>query len=67
MNEKSWLKISPDRAVSVIGEVVRPGRIEWSQEMDFMDLLSHVGGPTLRADTTKIEIANRKGKALSLT
>ncbi|CAH0536161.1 hypothetical protein VMF7928_00250 [Vibrio marisflavi CECT 7928] len=64
MNEKSWLKISPDRAVSVIGEVVRPGRIEWSQEMDFMDLLSHVGGPTLRADTTKIEIANRKGKAI---
>lgn len=62
MNEKSWLKISPDRAVSVIGEVVRPGRIEWSQEMDFMDLLSHVGGPTLRADTTRIEIANRKGK-----
>lgn len=62
MNEKSWLKVSPDRAVSVIGEVVRPGRIEWSQEMDFMDLLAHVGGPTLRADTTKIEVSNRNGK-----
>ncbi|MFA0439318.1 SLBB domain-containing protein [Vibrio sp. 10N.222.51.C12] len=58
MNEKSWLKIAPDRAVNVIGEVVRPGRIEWSDEMDLMDLLAHVGGPTLRADTTKIEIAN---------
>ncbi|MFS1442640.1 MULTISPECIES: SLBB domain-containing protein [unclassified Vibrio] len=56
MNEKSWLKISPDRAVNVIGEVVRPGRIEWSDEMDFMGLLAHVGGPTLRADTTKIEV-----------
>ncbi len=56
MNEKSWLKISPDRAVNVIGEVVRPGRIEWSDEMDLMDLLAHVGGPTLRADTTKIEV-----------
>lgn len=56
MNEKSWLKISPNRAVSVIGEVVRPGRVEWSDEMDLMDLLSHVGGPTLRADTTKIEV-----------
>ena len=55
MNEKSWLKISPDRAVNVIGEVVRPGRIEWSDEMDFMGLLAHVGGPTLRADTTKAE------------
>jgi len=56
MNEKSWLKIAPDRAVNVIGEVNRPGRIEWSDEMNFMGLLAHVGGPTLRADTTKIEI-----------
>lgn len=62
MNEKSWLKISPDRAVSVIGEVVRPGRIEWSDEMDLMDLLAHVGGPTLRADTTKIEVVTSNGK-----
>ncbi|USD67801.1 SLBB domain-containing protein [Vibrio sp. SCSIO 43136] len=56
MNEKSWLKVAPDRAVSVLGEVVRPGRVEWSDEMDLMDLLAHVGGPTLRADTTKIEV-----------
>ncbi len=58
INEKSWLKISPDRAVNVIGEVVRPGRIEWSDEMDLMDLLAHVGGPKGRADTSKIEVAN---------
>lgn len=58
INEKSWLKVSPDRAVNVIGEVVRPGRIEWSDEMDLMDLLAHVGGPKGRADTSKIEVAN---------
>ncbi|USD96056.1 SLBB domain-containing protein [Vibrio coralliilyticus] len=62
MNEKSWLKISPDRAVNVIGEVVRPGRIEWSDEMDMMHLLAHVGGPTLRADTSKIEVVTPNGK-----
>lgn len=56
MNEKSWLKITPDRAVNVIGEVNRPGRIEWSDKMNFMGLLAHVGGPTLRADTSKIEV-----------
>jgi len=56
MNEKSWLKISPNRAVRVIGEVVRPGRIEWSNEMTLMDLLAHVGGPEARADTNNIEI-----------
>jgi len=58
MNEKSWLKVAPDRAVKVIGEVVRPGRVEWSDEMDLMDLLAHVGGPTRRADTTRIEVVS---------
>lgn len=56
MNEKSWLKITPDRAVRVIGEVVRPGRVEWSDEMSLLDLLAHVGGPVSRADTSNIEI-----------
>ncbi|MCP3870951.1 MAG: sugar ABC transporter substrate-binding protein [Gammaproteobacteria bacterium] len=56
MNEKSWLKVAPNRAVRVIGEVVRPGRIEWSDEMSLLDLLAHVGGPTSRADTSSIEI-----------
>ncbi len=46
------------RAVAVMGEVVRPGRIEWSDEMDLIDLLAHVGGSTRRADTSKIEVAN---------
>ncbi len=58
MNEKSWLKIAPSRAVAVMGEVVRPGRIEWSDEMDLIDLIAHVGSPTRRADTSKIEISN---------
>ncbi len=44
MNEKSWLKVAPSRAVAVMGEVVRPGRIEWSDEMDLIDLIAHVGG-----------------------
>ncbi len=55
-NEKSWLKIPPNRAVRIIGSVVRPGRVEWSQEMSLIDLLAHVGGPTRKADTTNIEI-----------
>ena len=58
MNEKSWLKVAPDRAVRIIGEVVRPGRIEWSDEMSLLDLLAHVGGPTSRADTSNIEVVS---------
>ena len=56
MNEKSWLKVAPNRAVRVIGEVVRPGRFEWSSEMSLLDLLAHAGGPTSRADTSRIEV-----------
>lgn len=60
-NEKSWLKVSPSRAVRVIGEVVRPSRVEWSDEMSLMDLLAHVGGPTSRADTSRIEVVTPIG------
>jgi protein involved in polysaccharide export with SLBB domain len=56
VNEKSWLKVSPSRAVRVLGEVERPGRIEWSNEMSLLDLLAHVGGPRGGADTANIEI-----------
>ncbi|MGF1725421.1 SLBB domain-containing protein [Photobacterium nomapromontoriensis] len=56
INEKSWLKVSPNRAVRVIGEVVRPGRFEWADEMNLMDLLAHAGGPKGRADTENIEV-----------
>ena len=59
LNEKSWLKVSPKRAVHVLGEVGRPGRVEWSDEMSLMDLLAHVGGPTRRGDTTAIEILSQ--------
>jgi len=58
MNEKSWLIISPSRAVRVIGAVVRPGRYEWANEMSLLDLLAHVGGPTARADTANIDIVS---------
>ncbi|MBV1920858.1 MAG: SLBB domain-containing protein [Pseudomonadales bacterium] len=60
-NEKSWLKVSPNRAVRVIGSVIRPGRVEWSQEMSLIDLLAHVGGPNTRADTTNIEVVTPTG------
>jgi len=56
MNEKSWLKVAPDRAIRIIGAVVRPGRYEWSDEMSLIDILAHAGGPTSRADTAGIEV-----------
>ena len=59
MNEKSWLKITPDRAIRVIGAVKRPGRYEWGDEMSFLDILAHAGGPTQDADMSQVRILKK--------
>lgn len=56
INEKSWLKVSPKRAIKIIGAMNNPGRYEWSDEMDFTDLFSHAGGPTKAANLNDIKI-----------
>lgn len=56
MNEKSWLKVHPNRAVRIIGAVNRPGRYEWSDEMSLLDLIAHAGGPIAQADTAHLNI-----------
>ena len=58
LNEKSWLKVSPNRAVRVLGAVIRPGRYEWSDEMSLLDLIAHAGGPSSNGDITQIKILN---------
>jgi protein involved in polysaccharide export with SLBB domain len=52
----SWLKITPEHAVQIIGAVVRPGRYEWSDEMTLFDLLGEAGGPNLRGDMAHVQI-----------
>jgi len=56
VNEKSWLKIPTKRAIKIIGAITFPGRYEWSNEMDFTDLLAHAGGPTKGANINDIKI-----------
>lgn len=63
INEKSWLKVSPQRAVKIMGAIHHPGRYEWSDEMDFTDLFAHAGGPTKGANVNDIKII-RNGNLL---
>lgn len=58
LNEKSWLKVGSDRAVRIIGAVMKPGRYEWADEMSFLDIFSHAGGPNKDADLTNIRIVS---------
>lgn len=61
LNEKSWLKITQDRAIRILGAVKNPGRYEWSDQFGILDLLSHAGGPTKQANISQIKII--KGSA----
>lgn len=63
LNEKSWLKVAPTRAVKIMGAIHHPGRYEWSDEMDFTDLFAHAGGPTKGANVNDIKII-RQGQLL---
>lgn len=61
-NTGSWLKLTPDRIVRIIGAVNKPARYEWSEKMTILDLIAEAGGPTRLANTARIEVlpgANR--------
>jgi protein involved in polysaccharide export with SLBB domain len=61
MNEKSWLKITPDSSIRIMGAVKNPGRYEWGDEMNFLDILAHAGGPTQDADISKVRVLKKEG------
>ena len=66
--DNSWLRVSSDRAVEVIGAVARPNRYEWSDEMTFFDLIAQAGGPTQRADMSRVQIlVKRNGRTIPTT
>ncbi len=56
LKEKSWLDLTPGHAIKIIGAVGHPGRYAWSNEMNLMDLISTVGGPTKDADMSHIRV-----------
>lgn len=63
----SWLKIPPQRAVEVVGAVVRPGRYEWSNEMSLLDLLGEAGGPGPRGDLARVQVVRARGDGKATT
>ncbi|WP_087025890.1 SLBB domain-containing protein [Thaumasiovibrio subtropicus] len=66
-NEKSWLKVTGDRAIKIIGAVYNPGRFEWEKSMNFLDVLAHAGGPNQEANLANIRILRQGGGDNNLT
>ncbi len=62
LNTQSWLKTSSDNSIKIIGAVKKPGRYEWGDEMNFLDILAHAGGPTQDADVSQVRIITKDGK-----
>lgn len=60
VNQASWLKVPTSRSVRIMGQVNNPGRFEWNDEMNLLDLLSHAEGPTSRADIAGIRILSNE-------
>ncbi|WP_298441720.1 SLBB domain-containing protein [uncultured Ferrimonas sp.] len=61
VNEKSWLKIPASDAIKIIGAVKNAGRYEWDDNMSFLDLFAHAGGPEQHANLAEIEIVKESG------
>ncbi|MGL5251491.1 MAG: SLBB domain-containing protein, partial [Enterovibrio sp.] len=53
--EKSQ-ELKPENTVRILGEVAKPGQIVLGDNMSLIDVIAYAGGPTFRADITKIEV-----------
>ncbi len=56
----SWMRNRSDQVIHIFGQVNKPGRYEFAEEFSFLDILSHAGGMTTLANTTKISIISHK-------
>ncbi len=55
---RNWLEQSPGSTVRVLGAVNRPGRFQFNDSMNLLDLLAEAGGPTRDAWQERIVVVN---------
>lgn len=65
--DDSWLRVPTSSSVQMMGAVKKPGRYQWMEGINFMDMLSHAGGPTEKADIAHVRIVStgQHGEAIS--
>ena len=65
--DDSWLRVPTSSSVQMMGAVKKPGRYQWAEGINFMDMLSHAGGPTDKADIAHVRIIStgQHGEAIS--
>lgn len=55
-DKASWLHQSPNDSIYVFGQVGKPGRYRFNQEMSFIDILAQADGPGVDADINDIRV-----------
>jgi protein involved in polysaccharide export with SLBB domain len=55
---RNWLEQSPGSTVRVLGAVNRPGRYQFNDSMNLLDLLAEAGGPSRDAWQERIVVVN---------
>ena len=60
-NKISWTKLESKSAIYVFGEVQKPGRYGFNDQLNFLDILSAADGPTDKADMHDIHLIDRQG------
>jgi protein involved in polysaccharide export with SLBB domain len=55
----TWMQLSADRSIYVLGSVGHPGRYAFEEKLSFLDIISAADGPTPQADLLNIRVSHR--------
>ena len=55
----TWMQLSADRSIYVMGSVGHPGRYAFEEKLSFLDIISAADGPTSAADLLNIRVSHR--------
>lgn len=61
-NDKTtWTQQDPKTVIYVFGEVKKPGRYNFDDKLNFLDIISAADGPTPNADMRDVHLIDRQG------
>jgi len=66
-NKAQWVRQSSEKSIYIFGQVGAPGRYMFSNEMNFLDILSAADGPTDKADLRNIRINHRNNRTQAVS
>ncbi len=66
-NRSKWISQSSKNSIYIFGQVGAPGRYAFSEELNFLDILSAAQGPNGNADLANIKVTHRNGEYMKVS